>query len=188
MGPPTYTNSDKQQLKNSPKHTHARTHRPSSFGLQLGHFLKVYSDALAVKQHKVNVFQRGAGAGHKVVGDGLEDELSGGLLRESVPVGNGQMRVRKTNDKAVCDEEQTAELRLKLCQQTCLVCRPTLLHRSVELDVQWSSCRPTLLAEALGECVLPLIHKLRSTLLSRRGRQLHAHLLMSNQRCRCRDQ
>lgn len=123
-----------------------------------------------------------------MVGDGLEDELSGGLLRESVPVGNGQMRVRKTNDKAVCDEEQTAELRLKLCQQTCWVCRPTLLHRSVELDVQRTSCRPTLLAEALGGRVLPLIHKLRSTLLSRRGRQLHAHLLMSNKRRRCRDQ
>lgn len=104
VGPPTYTNSDKQRLKNSPKHTraHTRTNRQSSFGLQLGHFLKVYSDALAVKQHKVNVFQRGAGAGHKVVGDGLEDELSGGLLWESVPVGNGWTNETEEDKRQSC--------------------------------------------------------------------------------------
>lgn len=58
----------------------------SSLGIQLGHFLKVYSDALTVKQNKVNVFQRGAGGRHKMVGDSLEDELGGRLLWESVPV------------------------------------------------------------------------------------------------------
>lgn len=60
-----------------------------------------------------------------------------------------------------------AALRLKICLQTCSVCRltVTLLHRSVELDIHWTRCRSTLLAEALGECVLPFIHteyKLRS--------------------------
>lgn len=55
-----------------------------------------------------------------------------------------------------------AELRLKICQQMCSVCRPTvtLLHRSVELDVHWTRCRSTLLAEA--ECVLPFIHRIQA--------------------------
>lgn len=53
--------------------------------IQLGHFLQVDTDALTVKQHKVNVFQGGAGGGYKVVGDGLEDELSRRLLGKSIP-------------------------------------------------------------------------------------------------------
>ena len=58
----------------------------SSLGVQLGHFLKVYPNALTVEQDKINVFQRGAGGRHKVVGDGLEDELGCRLFWKSVPV------------------------------------------------------------------------------------------------------
>lgn len=136
VGSPTYTNSDKQQLKNSPQthaHTHARTNRQSSFGIQLGHFLKVYSDALAVKQHKVNVFQRGAGAGHKVVGDGLEDELSGCLLWESVPVGDGWTNETEEDKRHSCLWWRVAEhgngratAKNLSALQTCWVCRLTV--------------------------------------------------------------
>lgn len=58
----------------------------SSLAIQLGHLLKVDADALAVKQYKVNVFQGGVGGRHKMVGDGLQGELSRHLLWESVSV------------------------------------------------------------------------------------------------------
>lgn len=53
--------------------------------LQLGHFLHVDPDALAVKQHKVDGLDGGRHGGHKVAGDGLEDQLSRRLLRETIP-------------------------------------------------------------------------------------------------------
>ena len=68
-------------------------HNPSawsSFGVQLGHFLKVNPDALAVEQNKVNVFQGGRTGRHKMVGDGFQNELGCRLLGESVPVGRGR--------------------------------------------------------------------------------------------------
>lgn len=49
--PPIYTTCNKQQLeKHTPK-------QEPSLSVQLGHFLKINADALAVKQNKVNVFQ-----------------------------------------------------------------------------------------------------------------------------------
>ena len=80
MSSPIYTTCNKQQLeKQTPT-------QESSLRIQLGHFLKIYSNALTVKQHKVNVFQRGAGGRHKMVGDGLEDKLGSRLLWEPIPV------------------------------------------------------------------------------------------------------
>ena len=56
----------------------------SSFGIQLGQLLQVDANGLAVKKHKVYVFQRGGRHGNKVTGDGLQDELGCCLLRETV--------------------------------------------------------------------------------------------------------
>ncbi len=53
--------------------------------LQLGHFLHVDADALTVKQHKVDGLDGGRHGGHKVAGDGLQDQLGCRLLRETVP-------------------------------------------------------------------------------------------------------
>lgn len=53
--------------------------------LQLGHFLHVDPDALAVKQHKVDGLDGGRHCGHKVAGDGLQDQLGCRLLRETIP-------------------------------------------------------------------------------------------------------
>lgn len=56
--------------------------------LQLGHLLHVDADALAVEQHKVDGFDGGRHGGHKVAGDGLENQLGRRLLWEAVPGGN----------------------------------------------------------------------------------------------------
>lgn len=56
-------------------------------GIQLGHFLHVDAYALTVKKHKVHSFDGGRHSGHKVAGDGLQNELGRRLLREPVPVG-----------------------------------------------------------------------------------------------------
>lgn len=72
-----------QPFKKTPQIEHLSS--SSSLGIQLGHFLKVYSDALAVKQYKVNVFQGRGRCGDKMVGDCLEDQLGGCLLWESIP-------------------------------------------------------------------------------------------------------
>lgn len=56
-------------------------------GVQLGHFLHIDAYALTVKKHKVHSFDGGGHSGHKVAGDGLQDELGRRLLREPVPVG-----------------------------------------------------------------------------------------------------
>lgn len=53
--------------------------------LQLGHFLHVDPDALAVKQHKVDGLDGGRHGGHEVGGDGLKDQLGCRLLRETIP-------------------------------------------------------------------------------------------------------
>lgn len=53
--------------------------------LQLGHFLHVDADALAVKQHEVDGFDGRRHGGHEVAGDGLEDQLGRRLLWETVP-------------------------------------------------------------------------------------------------------
>lgn len=53
--------------------------------LQLGHFLHVDADALAVKQHKVDGLDGGRHGGHKVAGDSLQDELGRRLFRETIP-------------------------------------------------------------------------------------------------------
>lgn len=54
-------------------------------GIQLGHFLHVDAYALTVKKHKVHSFDGGRHSGHKVAGDGLQNELGRRLLREPVP-------------------------------------------------------------------------------------------------------
>lgn len=56
-----------------------------SFAVEFGHLLHVYPDALVVKQHEVHCLDGGGHGGHEVAGDGLQDELSGLLLREAVP-------------------------------------------------------------------------------------------------------
>lgn len=53
--------------------------------LQLGHFLHVDADALAVKQHKVDGLDGGRHGGHKVAGDSFQDELGRRLFRETIP-------------------------------------------------------------------------------------------------------
>lgn len=53
--------------------------------LQFCHFLHVDPDALAVEQHKVDGLDGGRHGGHKVAGDGLQDQLGRRLLRETVP-------------------------------------------------------------------------------------------------------
>lgn len=58
----------------------------SSLGIQLGHLLQIDANTFAIKQYKVNVLQGGVGGGHKMVGDGLQGELSRHLLWESVSV------------------------------------------------------------------------------------------------------
>lgn len=56
-------------------------------GVQLGHFLHIDAYALTVKKHKVHGFDGGRHSRHKVIGDGLQDELSRCLLREPIPAG-----------------------------------------------------------------------------------------------------
>ena len=58
--------------------------------LQLGHFLHVDPDALAVKQHEVDGFDARRHGGHKVAGDGLKDQLGRRLLRKTVPDTKGR--------------------------------------------------------------------------------------------------
>lgn len=58
--------------------------------LQFGHFLHVDPNALAVKQHKVDGLDGGRHRGHKVAGNGLEDELGRRLLWETVPDDTGR--------------------------------------------------------------------------------------------------
>ncbi len=53
--------------------------------LQLGHFLHVDPDALAVKQHKVDGLDGGRHGRHEVAGDSLKDQLGRRLLRETIP-------------------------------------------------------------------------------------------------------
>lgn len=62
-----------------------RRRRELLAGLQLGHFLHVDADALAVEQHKVDRFDSRRHGGHEVAGDGLEDQLGRRLLWEPIP-------------------------------------------------------------------------------------------------------
>lgn len=62
-----------------------RRRREFLTGLQLGHFLHVDADALAVEQHEVDGFDGGRHGGHEVAGNGLEDQLGRRLLGEAVP-------------------------------------------------------------------------------------------------------
>lgn len=106
--PPTatwlfYTISNKQHLKKWQQHTSSSSSCPSppvlqssssSLAVQFGHFLQVNPDALTVKQDKVNVFQGWAGGRHKVVGNGLEDELSRRLLWKTISVRKKKKKFR----------------------------------------------------------------------------------------------
>lgn len=76
----------------------------SSLGIQLGHLLQIDANAFAIKQYKVNVLQGGVGGGHKMVGDGLQGELSRHLLWESVSVGeiHGKTKSNKIKDGVFC--------------------------------------------------------------------------------------
>lgn len=49
--------------------------------------MHVDPDALAVKQHEVDGLDGGRHGGHKITGDGLEDQLGCRLLRETIPDG-----------------------------------------------------------------------------------------------------
>lgn len=60
--------------------------------LQLGHFLHVDPDALAVKKHEVDGLDGGRHGGDKVAGNGLEDQLSRRLLRKTVPAAERESR------------------------------------------------------------------------------------------------
>lgn len=60
---------------------------PGLVGIQLGHLLHVDAYALTVKKHEVHSFDGGGHSGHKVAGDGLQNELGCCLLREPIPVG-----------------------------------------------------------------------------------------------------
>lgn len=55
------------------------------FGIEFGHFLDVDADALTVKQDEVDGLDGGRHGGHEVAIDGFQDQLSGRLLRETVP-------------------------------------------------------------------------------------------------------
>lgn len=68
--------------------------------LQLGHFLHIDADALAVKQHEVDGFDGRRHGGHKVAGDGLEDQLGCRLLREPVPGERGERRALSEEDRS----------------------------------------------------------------------------------------
>lgn len=70
------------------KHTISEIYRESSssVGVEFGHFLHVDPDALAVKQHEVHSLDGGRHRCHKVAGDGLQNELSGRLLRKTVSI------------------------------------------------------------------------------------------------------
>lgn len=60
--------------------------------LQLGHFLHVDADALAVEQHEVDCFDGRRHGGHKVAGNGLKDQLGCRLLRKPIPGSNEKQR------------------------------------------------------------------------------------------------
>lgn len=55
--------------------------------IQLGHFLHIDAYALTVKKHEVHGFDGGGHSGHEIAGDGFQNQLGSGLLRETIPAG-----------------------------------------------------------------------------------------------------
>lgn len=104
--------------------------------LQLGHFLHVDADALAVEQHEVDGFDGRRHGGHEVAGNGLEDQLGRRLLGEPIPGSSrkqrewNKQRVQKHREPDLppaADRGESHRLELLLVRQG-----QAVLHRLVQ--------------------------------------------------------
>lgn len=115
-------------------------------GVQLGHFLHIDAYTLAVKEHKVHRFDGGGHRGHKVTGDGLQDELGCSLLREPIPAGEKKtLSSQAATVRGSCPfpaPPPTGALRLGQCPLSCLHTGVGKLSAHKMEDRQWQGAEP----------------------------------------------